>query len=69
MMSSRHISSQLKGVFRNISRLKSCLQFSSVSQSCATPRIAAHQASLSITNSWSLLQGHAIWKRWISLLR
>ena len=31
-------------------------QFSSVAQSClfATPWIAAHQASLSITNSWSL---------------
>ena len=38
-----------------------CLQFSSVqSLSCvrlfATPRIAAHQASLSITNSWNLLR-------------
>ena len=30
------------------------LQFSSVSQSCPTPWTAAHQASLSITNSWSL---------------
>ena len=34
------------------------IQFSLVAQSCltATPCIAAHQASLSITNSWSLLQ-------------
>ena len=32
------------------------LQFSSVSQSCPTPWTAAHQASLSITNSWSLLR-------------
>ena len=34
----------------------SSVQFSSVTQSCPTlcnPRIAAHQASLSITNSWS----------------
>ena len=34
-------------------------QFSSVSQSCrlfVTPWTAAHQASLSITNSWSLLK-------------
>ena len=31
-------------------------QFSSVTQSCATPRTAAHQASLSITNCWSLLK-------------
>ena len=30
------------------------LQFSSVSQSCPTSWTAAHQASLSITNSWSL---------------
>ena len=29
------------------------VQFSSVAQSCLTPRIAARQASLSITNSWS----------------
>ena len=38
----------------------SSLQFSSVAQSCPTlyesPWIAAHQASLSITNSWSSLQ-------------
>jgi len=38
-----------------------CFQFSSVqSLSCvrlfATPRTAAHQASLSITNSWSLVR-------------
>ena len=35
---------------------KDQVQFSSVAQSClfATPWIAAHQASLSITNSWSL---------------
>ena len=32
------------------------VQFSSVTQSCPTPWIAAHQASLSITNSWSLLK-------------
>ena len=34
------------------------VQFSSVTQSWlfATPRIATHQASLSITNSWSLLK-------------
>ena len=34
------------------------LQFSSVVQSCLTmtPRTAARQASLSITNSWSLLK-------------
>ena len=35
------------------------VQFSSVTHSCltlATPWIAAHQASLSITNSWSLLR-------------
>ena len=34
------------------------MQFSSVAQSCltvSTPWTAAHQASLSITNSWSLL--------------
>ena len=30
------------------------VQFSSVTQSCPTPRTAALQASLSITNSWSL---------------
>ena len=38
--------------------LFSSVQFSSVAQSCptlATPWTAAHQASLSITNSWSLL--------------
>ena len=37
----------------------SCVQFSSVAQSCldsATPRSAARQASLSITNSQSLLK-------------
>ena len=35
-----------------------CLQFSSVAQSCLTaaPRTAAHQASLSITTSLSLLK-------------
>ena len=31
-------------------------QFSSVTQSCATPWTAVHQASLSITNSWSLFK-------------
>ena len=31
----------------------SSVQFSSVAQSCPTPWIAARQASLSITNSWS----------------
>ena len=31
----------------------SSVQFSSVAQLCPTPWIAAHQASLSITNSWS----------------
>ena len=37
----------------------SSVQFSSVTQSCPTlcdPKTAAHQASLSITNSWSLLK-------------
>ena len=37
----------------------SCVQFSAVAQSCPTicnPRTAAGQASLSITNSWSLLK-------------
>ena len=37
----------------------SSLQFSSVTQSCPTlwtPWTTAHQASLSITNSWSLLR-------------
>ena len=36
-----------------------CIQFSLVTESCPTlcdPRTAAHQASLSITNSWSLLK-------------
>ena len=39
--------------------IKSGFQFSSVAQSCPTlcdPMIAAHQASLSITNSRSMLQ-------------
>ena len=44
--------------FINIYEEKSSVQFSSVPQSCpalfATPWTAAHQASLSITNSWSL---------------
>ena len=31
-------------------------QFSSVAQLCPTPRTIAHQASLSITKSWSLLK-------------
>ena len=37
---------------------KVSLQFSSVAQSClfATPWTAAHQASLSITDSWNLLK-------------
>ena len=34
----------------------SSVQFSSVAQSCLTPWTAAHQASLSITNSWRLLK-------------
>ena len=36
-----------------------CFQFSSLAQSCSTlcdPRTAVHQASLSITNPWSLLK-------------
>ena len=40
-------------------QLEGTVQFSSVAQSCPTyaiPRTAAHQASLSITNSWSLLK-------------
>ena len=39
-----------------LSELLSSVQFSSVAQSCPTPWIAARQASLSITNSWSLLK-------------
>ena len=42
-----------------IDRKALCLQFSSVAQSCPIlfdPWTAAHQASLSITNSWSLLK-------------
>ena len=41
-----------------ISWIMHALQFSSVAQSCLfeTPWTAAHQASLSITNSWSLLK-------------
>ena len=35
---------------------KDRLLFSSVAQSCLTVWTAAHQASLSITNSWSLLK-------------
>ena len=39
--------------------IQSSVQFSAVAQSCptlSTPRIAACQASLSVTNSWSLLK-------------
>ena len=41
----------------NTNSLEWCqiVQFSPVAQSCPTP-IAAHQASLSVTNSWSLLR-------------
>ena len=45
------------------SSLFATLQFSSVAQSCPTlcdPKIAACQASLSITNSWSLLKPMSI---------
>ena len=44
---------------RNLSRTENDIQFSSVVQLCPThcdPWTAAHQASLSITNSWSLLR-------------
>ena len=39
-----------------ISSLFRSVQFSSVTRSCPTPWTAAHQASLSITKSWSLLK-------------
>ena len=42
-----------------ISQMEGSIQFSSVSQSCrlfVTPWTAAHQGSLSMTNSWSLLK-------------
>ena len=39
-----------------ISSLFRSVQFSSVTQSCPAPWTAAHQASLSITKSWSLLK-------------
>ena len=46
------------GLPLTLSHLKISLQFSSITQSylTVTPRTAAHQASLSITNSWSSLK-------------
>ena len=34
----------------------SSIQFSSITQPCSTPWTATHQASLSFTNTWSLLK-------------
>ena len=60
LVSSNILACQLLKVTWTFIWIISVFQFSSVSQSCPTlcspPWTAAHQASLSITNSWSLLK-------------